>query len=139
VSRQYLLDVNSMSWERVRGNGMNIIDARWIDTSNGLFIDITGLSETDPIEQPGVWSCKNLHHYQKTDLYPMRDSVFEGVPTKIPYAYERLLVEEYQDKALIVSEYEGHVWDEDRRIWVKKSSLSSQHDKEPVNSKRKRR
>jgi hypothetical protein len=107
--RLYILDVNAASWERDRGDGMNIIDARWIDTENGLFIDITALSETRPDTDPGVWSCKNDHRYGVDDLYPMRESVFEGVPAKVPYAYEKLLVEEYDDKALTLTEYEGYV------------------------------
>ena len=48
IQRSYLLDVNAAIDERERGNGNNIIDARWIDVRNGLYIDITGLSETHP-------------------------------------------------------------------------------------------
>jgi hypothetical protein len=107
VTRDYLLDVNPYSWERDRGDGMNIIDARWIDVRNGLYIDITGLSETKPDTEPGVWSCKNFHHYRTRDLYPMRESVFNGVPAKIPYAYDKILLEEYKQKALVLTEYEG--------------------------------
>lgn len=105
--REYLLDVNPWSRHRDHGDGMNIIDARWIDTTNGLYIDITGLSELRPNEEPGVWKCKNDHAYRTTDLYPMRESVYEGVPAKIPYAYDRILTEEYQSKALTTTEYEG--------------------------------
>lgn len=107
ISRDYLLDVNPYSWERDRGDGMNIIDARWIDTRNGLYIDITGLSETQPDSHPGIWSCKNFHHYRTKDLYPMRESVYEGVPAMIPYAYDKILLEEYHEKALVLTEYEG--------------------------------
>lgn len=110
VTREYLLDVNPWSWERDRGDGMNIIDARWIDTRNGLYIDITGLSETEPDVAPGIWSCKNYHHYRTKDLYPMRESVYEGVPAKIPYAYDKILLEEYNEKALVLTEYEGLVY-----------------------------
>jgi hypothetical protein len=109
VKREYLLDVNPWIWERDRGDGMNVIDARWIDVRNGLFIDITGLSETKPETDPGVWSCKNYHRYRTSDLYPMRESIFEGVPAKIPYAYDKILIEEYQQKSLVVTEYEGYV------------------------------
>lgn len=63
VKRQYLLDINPWSLERTRGDGMNIIDARWIDVRNGLFIDITGISEVNP-EKPGVLMCKNFHEYK---------------------------------------------------------------------------
>lgn len=120
VKRDYLLDVNPWIWERERGDGMNIIDARWIDIRNGLYIDITGLSETHPDVAPGVWSCKNYHWYKTSDLYPMRESIYEGVPAKIPYAYDKILTQEYQQKALVLTEYEGHSWDSNVKEWVKK-------------------
>lgn len=109
MQREFLLDVNPWIWERERGDGMNIIDARWIDVRNGLFIDITGLSETRPNDQPGVWNCKNYHYYRTTELYPMRETMFEGVMAKVPYEYDKILVDEYQEKALTVTEFEGYV------------------------------
>ena len=39
----------------------------------------------------------------------MRDSMYEGVPAKIPYAYDKILMEEYHEKALVLTEYEGYV------------------------------
>jgi LicD family len=105
--RTYLLDVNPWSRERDPGDGANIIDARWIDTTNGLYIDITGLSEVYPDQKPGIWSCKNFHDYQLRDLYPMRESLFEGVPVRIPYAYDQILVEEYRLQALVNITHEG--------------------------------
>ncbi|KAI9791245.1 MAG: hypothetical protein M1833_001558 [Piccolia ochrophora] len=119
VKREYLLDVNPFHWQRVRGDGNNVIDARWIDTSNGLFIDITGLSETEPDAHPGVLVCKNYHRYKTTSLYPMRESTFEGVPAKIPYSYDQILTDEYKNKALVVTEYEGHRWDTHVKNWVR--------------------
>jgi hypothetical protein len=110
VKREYLLDVNPWSWQRDRGDGMNIIDARWIDIRNGLYIDITGLSEVHPDKEPGIWGCKNHHKYKTKDLYPMRESMYEGVPAKIPYAYDKILLEEYHEKALVLTDYEGWVW-----------------------------
>ena len=107
VTRTYLLDVNPFAAERDRGDGFNIIDARWIDVHNGLYIDITGLSETYPDVQPGVWSCKNFHRYKVTDLYPMRETTYEGVIAKVPYAYDRILLEEYEEKALVTTLFEG--------------------------------
>jgi len=107
IFRDYFLDVNPYYAERDRGDGMNIIDARWIDIRNGLYIDITGLSETQPETYPGVWACKNYHHYLTKDLYPLRDSAFEGMPAKIPYAYDKILVEEYAETALTLTEYAG--------------------------------
>lgn len=117
VERKYLLDVNPAIVERDRGNGDNTIDARWIDIRNGLYIDVTGLWETQPVEQPGVWSCKNYHHYRITDLYPMRESMYEGVTAKVPYAYDRILAEEYQENALVGTEYEGYVYFISSFLW----------------------
>lgn len=109
VEREFLLDVNPWIWERERGDGANIIDARWIDMRNGLFIDITGLAETHPKERPGVWHCKNYHYYKTEELYPLRQTMFEGVPALVPYEYDKILVDEYQEKALVVTEFEGYV------------------------------
>lgn len=33
-------------------------------------------------------------------MFPLRDTVFEGVPVKIPYSYKRMLAAEYGDRAL---------------------------------------
>lgn len=107
VTRIYLLDVNPHYSERDRGDGFNIIDARWIDVRNGLYIDITGLSETHPDLLPGVLSGKNLHRYKLTDLYPMRETMYEGVVARVPYAYDPILTEEYSDAALVRTEFEG--------------------------------
>ncbi len=107
VERQYLLDVNPNYVDRVRGDGMNVIDARWVDIRNGLFIDVTGLSETNPTMQPGVWSCKNFHRYRTRDIYPLRETVFEGVPALVPYNFDRVLTEEYSARALTKTMHEG--------------------------------
>jgi hypothetical protein len=135
TKRQYLLDVNPWIEERVRGNGMNVIDARWIDIRNGLYIDITGLSETRPDTHPNMWSCKNHHKYHTAELFPMRETMFEGVLAKVPYAYHKILTDEYQEKALMNTEYNGygnawydwasglmrdrHYWDPELKEWVK--------------------
>lgn len=108
-TRQYLLDVNPWNWERVRGDGMNVIDARWIDLRNGLFIDITGLAEVNPSTQPGVWSCKNYHRYRTRDLYPLRETEFEGVPALVPYSFDKVLTDEYSPRALTKTLHEGYV------------------------------
>jgi hypothetical protein len=88
---------------------MNVIDARWIDVSNGMFVDITGLVEREPGKQPGIWSCKNYHKYRTRDLYPMRESEFEGVPATVPYSFDRILTEEYGMKSLVTTEWQGYV------------------------------
>lgn len=109
VKRDFVLDINPHANIRDRGDGMNVIDARWIDVRNGLFIDITGLSETYPDALPGVLLCKNYHRYRLQDLYPMRESLYEGIPVKIPYNYDKILMDEYDSKAMVLTQFEGYV------------------------------
>ncbi|KAH0539123.1 hypothetical protein GP486_008733, partial [Trichoglossum hirsutum] len=107
VKRHYHLDVNPEYTERGHGDGNNVIDARWVDMKNGLYIDITGLSETEPDDSPGMWSCKNYHRYDTKDLFPLREGEFEGVRALIPYSYGEILVNEYQHSALVDTEWSG--------------------------------
>ncbi|RKF65864.1 Protein MNN4, partial [Erysiphe neolycopersici] len=112
-SRQYLLDVNPYAENRSRGNGNNVIDARWIDTKNRLFIDITGLSEVEP----GILSCRNNYRYRVSDIYPLRESKFEGVTVKTPYNFKPILIEEYSNRALESTTYYGYHWVPEQREW----------------------
>jgi LicD family len=105
--RDYFLDVNPLWLERVHGDGKNFIDARFIDTRNGLYIDITALTELDPSNIPGMVSCKNFHNYFLEDIYPLRESLFEGAKAKIPYNYKSVLQDEYGQKALVLANFNG--------------------------------
>ncbi|KAI1655727.1 LicD family-domain-containing protein [Daldinia decipiens] len=107
INKTYLLDVNPHHADLARGNGANIIDARWIDTGTGLFIDITGLAERDAAGAPGVWSCKNAHRYRTREIYPVRRTEFEGVPARVPYAFDKILTDEYGAKSLVNTEWAG--------------------------------
>lgn len=101
ANRTYLLDINPHYSDQVtRGDINNMIDGRWIDTQNGMFIDITVLRERNKRFDPGVWSCKNRHYYLTRQLWPLRLTEFEGVPALVPYEYENILVKEYSRRAL---------------------------------------
>jgi hypothetical protein len=106
--RDYFLDVNPYWMERVHGDGANFIDARFIDTRNGLYVDITGLTELDPANLPNVVSCKNYHNYRLEDIYPLRETLFEGTRAKVPYNYKTILAEEYGQRSLILANYNGY-------------------------------
>ncbi|KAF7161620.1 hypothetical protein CNMCM5623_007155 [Aspergillus felis] len=117
VERSYLLDINPWARQRERGQGLNIIDARWIDRRTGLYIDITGLSRLEP-ENPTLWQDKNDHKYQIRDIYPLRKTTFEGVPAKIPFDYDSVLIGEYTQEALTMTKYHNHTWYPDMEQWV---------------------
>ena len=78
TTRKYLLDVNPYARQRHRGDGMNIIDARWIDTRNGLYIDITGLSELNPESEPLEFRfcvCSSLDDPSRLDPNPKPETL----------------------------------------------------------------
>ncbi|RDW76135.1 hypothetical protein BP5796_06956 [Coleophoma crateriformis] len=117
--RDYMLEINPHYINREQTDNLNVIDARWIDTDSGLFIDITTAryNYTHPAGK-GILSCKDGHEYRDTYVFPLRDTFFEGVPAKIPYAYKEILEAEYQSKALIQTEFEGHRFDQEKSEWI---------------------
>lgn len=50
-----------------------------------------------------------LSHIQEKDIFPLRDSFFEGIPVKIPNNYVPLLTEEYGDESISNADYNGYV------------------------------
>lgn len=67
--RDYLLEVNPNYKNRERTDVLNVIDARWIDTESGLFIDITTAryNLTHPAGK-GMLSCKDGHEYRVSSV-----------------------------------------------------------------------
>ncbi|KAK0733992.1 LicD family-domain-containing protein [Lasiosphaeria miniovina] len=117
--REYLLEVNPHYQNRGQTDKLNVIDARWIDMESGLFIDITTVryNMTHPAGE-GMMSCKDGHEFRDTYLFPLRSALFEGVRTKIPYRYRELLVGEYGEKALSLTEFKNHRFDDDQMEWI---------------------
>lgn len=65
-SRTYLLEINPRYIVSSIDDWLNVIDARWIDTTSGLFIDITAVRKDiagDLTGNPGVLMCKDGHVY----------------------------------------------------------------------------
>ncbi|KAL4961318.1 putative mannosylphosphorylation protein (Mnn4) [Aspergillus stella-maris] len=120
--RTYLLEINPQYVVRSKEDKANVIDGRWIDTSSGLFIDITAVRADDARRekgQPGALMCKDRHNFDESEIYPLRNSYFEEVPAKIPYAYTKLLQDEYGAKALTKTNYQGHTFNVQTSIWEK--------------------
>ncbi|KAK3329594.1 mannosylphosphorylation protein [Apodospora peruviana] len=117
--RDYMLEVNPHYLNREQTDRLNKIDARWIDTESGLFIDITTAryNLTHPGGE-GMMSCKDGHEFRDTYIFPLRNTVFEGVSAKIPYRYTYLLREEYGDKSLTDTEYNDHMFNEEKMEWI---------------------
>ncbi|KAJ8066241.1 hypothetical protein OCU04_005324 [Sclerotinia nivalis] len=117
--RDYMLEVNPHYVNREQSDKLNVIDARWVDTTSGLFIDITTAryNYTHPAGE-GMMSCKDGHEYRDTYIFPLRDTFFEGAPAKIPSAYKEILEAEYHEKSLTLTDFEGHHFDDDKMEWI---------------------
>jgi hypothetical protein len=108
--RSYLLEINPHYVIRGVEDKLNVIDARWIDTETGLFIDISTVRVDEQARaegKEGALMCKDRHNYLEKDLFPLRDGYFEGIHVKIPFDYEYLLEEEYGAKSMSSTEFEG--------------------------------
>ena len=63
--RDYMLEINPHYNNRDKQDTMNHIDARWIDTESGLFIDITAVRyDVDHPRGPNMLVCKDGHEYK---------------------------------------------------------------------------
>ena len=151
VRRDYMLEVNPKYTDPSYDDTLNVIDARWIDIETGLFIDITAVrphmtkkgimcskdqheekvsfplqsleSSTPPAISPTQIANKPL---QVEDLFPLRDSIFEDQPVKIPYNYDSLLTQEYENVALTKTTYSNHHFNSTSMEWERLKSVSSQ-------------
>lgn len=71
--RTYLMEINPNFVARTREDRANVIDARWIDTSSGIFIDITAVRkdyEARDRGQEGALMCKDSHRFNVCLSYP---------------------------------------------------------------------
>lgn len=107
----YLLEINPHHTNPSPTDTHNLIDARWISLSTGLYIDITAV-HPDP-QNTSLLFCKDGHKYLTEDIFPLRTSTFEGVPVKVPFRYQEVLGEEYGEGSLVETRYwrEGYVFD----------------------------
>ena len=58
-----------------------------------------------------------LLYNQEKDLFPLRDSFFEGTAAKIPYEYSKLLTDEYGTPSLTRTEFARHKWNQTSMLW----------------------
>jgi hypothetical protein len=125
--KKYLLEVNPHYANISTRDKKNVIDARWIDTATGLFIDITTL-HVQPRDRNAVLSStehddvelftKDQHAYSSSQMFPLRATTFEGIPVHIPYNYEGILLDEYGPRAITQRGYRGWRFDRGRLEWV---------------------
>ncbi|KIX04552.1 uncharacterized protein Z518_05422 [Rhinocladiella mackenziei CBS 650.93] len=133
--RTYLMEINPHFTIRDVEDKLNVIDARWIDTQTGLFIDISTVRANDTARAEGIQGalmCKDKHKYLEQDIFPLRDSFFEGIHVKIPFEYASLLEEEYGRKALTLTTYERHKFNQTSKLWEPIQDTASPRPARPM-------
>ncbi|ODV83953.1 hypothetical protein CANARDRAFT_29671 [[Candida] arabinofermentans NRRL YB-2248] len=137
----YLLDVSPYFYERLRGNGNNAIDARFIDIETGLYIDITAITSSDTqieLQRPqfdkqrsilfdqnsrkntdidDLYHCRNEHFYTHDEISPLIPTLFEGSLAYVPNKFEQILVREYP-RFLNRTTHEGYTLRNKLHKWV---------------------
>lgn len=136
MKKKYLLEINPAYTNSSTKDRQNKIDARWIDTSTGLFIDITTLhiqpystispkhprkispSSIDDYSDADIpLYTKDSHAYSSSQLFPLRLTTFEDTLTLVPYEYESVLLDEYGPDAITQTWFRG--WKFERETgWV---------------------
>ncbi|KEY67583.1 hypothetical protein S7711_08256 [Stachybotrys chartarum IBT 7711] len=117
--RYFRLEVNPHFRHREPDDVLNVIDARWIDMENGLFIDITAARyDIGHKKGEGILYDKNGHQFRDTYVFPLLDTTFEGTPAKIPYKYRDMLASEYGEKALKRTEYHDYTFNDATMTWI---------------------
>lgn len=137
---RYLLDVNPNAQYRFPQKD-NVIDARFVDSQTGLFIDITGLSfnasarmspsvltswrgpdgraESLPDdEDDGVIQCKTPHRYRTSEIFPLKRVEFMGSPGWRPNNVIALLGQEYGPRSMYTTIHNGHVFSRSKHRWI---------------------
>lgn len=67
--RDYLLEINPHYVEGGIDDELNAIDARWIDTYSGVYIDISTIRQHD--EEEETLYCKGGHKYKVRSCSPI--------------------------------------------------------------------
>ncbi|GEQ71904.1 hypothetical protein JCM33374_g5590 [Metschnikowia sp. JCM 33374] len=136
---RYLIDVGTYIHNRERSYTGNHIDARFIDVDSGIYIDITGLSQSStnlpkeydlkPIvsKQDGdssaeVYNDRRKHFYTLPQISPLRYSMMGGVPLYVPHEIRERLEWEYS-RGLTSYEYRGWYFVPKLQLWVMKEKL----------------
>lgn len=114
--RKYLLEINPGYVNGSKSDVLNAIDARWIDTETGVFIDITSVRPKKG--EKGALTVKDTHEYSEGDIFPLINDKFEGKPVKIPRLYAKLLEIEYGRDALMNTKFERHEFNSMTLEWT---------------------
>ncbi|KAI8807269.1 hypothetical protein BJ742DRAFT_813060 [Cladochytrium replicatum] len=114
---RYVLDVSPFAFNRL-SDIHNAIEARFIDTATGLYIDLVALSKV-AYATAQAQSKRLNDKYNIYLLQPLRRATFEGAETWIPASTESLLVREFGHAALNTALLGSFRFDLELLEWVR--------------------
>ncbi|KAL7663616.1 Protein MNN4 [[Candida] zeylanoides] len=139
---RYLVDVTSSLTVREPTNGLNNIDARFIDLDTGMYLDITGLSASntptpkryataelaglsdyDRNQQLAVYNCRNRHFLQLDEVQPLVLSHMNNAPVYVPRQFARILDAEYSERSLSEENFSDYYYMPNFRMWVETQKI----------------
>ncbi|KAM9915162.1 hypothetical protein OXX80_014235, partial [Metschnikowia pulcherrima] len=135
----YYIDVGTSITHREYENGLNNIDARFIDVQTGLYVDITGLAVSDE-KAPGrydglrptnpepetnrinnklskLYNCRNRHFASLSELSPLVKSVVQNEVGYVPQNFSPLLKNEYRIEGMSEFSFNGYYYLSAMRLW----------------------
>lgn len=128
---RFLLDVNPHCIDPSTRNRVprdtieeNKIDARFVDRATGLFLDLTALRPAPPAEDGARRVATKCPHVYRVDhLLPLAATALDGAPVHVPRDVAAVLVQEYGERVLERSVYNGWRFDRALDAWVEGSEL----------------
>jgi phosphorylcholine metabolism protein LicD len=110
---EFIIEINPNSADRSIKDTPNVIDARVISKTNGVFIDITFLYGED------ILKAKDQNIYSEDDILPLKKDVFEESGFYVPNNVKKCLVQRYGEKVLLPS-FNNWIFSEESNEWIKR-------------------
>ncbi|KAJ3127072.1 hypothetical protein HK100_009932 [Physocladia obscura] len=123
---RFLVDVNpAFAARRPVSGHANTIDARVVDTRTGYLMDITALTQTDPTDARVY--CKSPHGYSYNQIFPLVETMLDGVKVWRPRAVMAIIAEEYDFKSLTWERHSTwtkglYGWNRVSKVWERKDT-----------------
>jgi hypothetical protein len=124
----------------------NTIDARFIDTRTGYFMDLTVVGAREEFTED-IYSCSTPHYYtyglsifyltsNLDELFPLVETIYENVTVWRPNQVISLIVGEYGVKALMKLDIEKHNYSVKTSTWNKAIANNNSKDKRDAKKKK---
>lgn len=84
------------------------------------------VQELDALSRQEIVNCKNKHLYHTADLFPLKNSSFEGVSAYVPFNFESILKKEYP-KGLLHKHYMNWSFRPYLAIWLPDGVCKGDH------------